>query len=153
MWPFKQKESLAEKLRGHKQIKIQGMRFTIRRLNPLLDFPSDKIPQIFTDFVSVKDKPILDPKKIQEDMYSIIQAGVVEPRLSQEGITPEDLFRDPEIGTGLYREIIEHSLNRFKGLKKLFFSIKARYRFYIAWRKLSGHYQAVLLSKMSKPVS
>lgn len=156
MWPFKKQPTL-EDLRGYKKITVGGMRFTIKRINPLLDFTSDNIPQIFTDFKSIRDKPSLENnptllKKLQEDMYAVIQAGVVEPSLEKGSIEVDDLFRDAEIGIGLYQAILEHAFNNFKGLKKLFFSIKTRYKSYITWRKLSGHYRTEFYSRMEKPV-
>jgi hypothetical protein len=146
---FFSKKTTVEELRGYKKITINGMRFTIKKINPLLDFHSDQMPQIFTDFVSARPSalPTMTPetiKKYQEDMYSIIRAGLVDPVLSKEGITAEDLFRDMEVGSKLYQEILEHSMNRFKGLKKLFFSIKSKYNSYITWRKLIGNYQVML---------
>lgn len=149
MWPFKRK-SIADKLRGYKKITVGGMRFTIRKLNPFLDFKSESMPQIFTDFASAKEKPVVTPemmKKYQEDMFAIITAGVVDPHLSKEGITASDLFRDGDIGVSLYREILDHSFNKFRGLKKVFFSTLIKYRLYTAWRKHTGHYRAVLLSR------
>ena len=130
---FRRKKDHREALLRLKTLKISGMEFTIKCVNPMVDFPADKIPQIFTDWVSHR-KP--DPKaaepdfrKIQEGMYAVIQAGVDKPRLftkSADGLTVEDLFRDPAIGVGLYYAILEHSLNRFRGLNRLFFSIGIR---------------------------
>ncbi len=153
MWPFRKKESYLEKLRGYKKITVGGMRFTIKKINPLLDFKSESIPQIFTDFSSIKDKPVVANtpeliKKYQQDLYSVIQAGVVDPIISKDHITAEDLFRIPEIGVELYRLILEHSFNQFKGLKKLFFSIKTKYITYITWRKHTGYYRAAFYSRM-----
>ncbi|HEA21481.1 MAG TPA: hypothetical protein ENH87_11235 [Pricia antarctica] len=136
--------NLKDKLQGFKKIKVGGMRFVIRKLNPLLDFPHDKIPQIFTSYES--RRPI-DPNrqiqpqemaKIQKDMYDVIRAGVTEPVLhadGKDGLCAEDLFRNIDIGYPLYFEIIAHSLNQFKGLKKLFFSIKIKRLLYTEWRK------------------
>lgn len=135
MWPFKRRDPY-EQLKGLKKIKIRGMGFTIKKLNPFLDFTTETMPQIFTDFASVK-KPLPEnnpavTKKYQEDMYSIIKAGVVEPPLTKDGISVEDLFRDPSIGIRLYQEILNHSLNQFRGLKKLFFSIRIKL-IYLTW--------------------
>lgn len=131
---FRREKDPREKLLRLKNLKISGMEFTIKAVNPLVDFPADKIPQIFTDWVShrkVEAKPleIPDIKKIQQDMYAIIEAGVDKPKLyrkADDGITVQDLFRDPAIGVKLYYEILEHSLNRFRGLGRLFFSIAIR---------------------------
>lgn len=130
---FKREGDPRAKLLRLKTLKINGMEFTIKAVNPLVDFPPNKIPQIFTDWVSHR-KP--DPKaeapdlrRLQEGMYSVIQAGLDKPRLftkSADGLVVEDLFRDPTIGVKLYYAILEHSLNRFRGLSRLFFSIGIR---------------------------
>ena len=107
------------------------MEFTIKPVNPLLDFPTDKIPQIFTNWqtarkIDPKAPEIPDLKRMQEDMYSIVSAGLESPKLSRkssDGIIVEDLFRDPAIGVKLYYAILEHSLNKFRGLRRVFFSI------------------------------
>lgn len=111
------------------------MRFTIKKVNPFLDFPSDKIPQIFTD-KQISQSPRPDPnayKMTFKNMIAFIEAGVVDPELipigvgdkkgKEAGITAEDLFRDPTLGIKLYHAIYEHSLNHFRGLKRVFFSI------------------------------
>lgn len=131
MWFFRKKKDLKERFLNLKTLKINGMSFTIKAISPLLDFPSDKMPQIFTDFVSGRNSPISEMsiervKKIQHDMYSTIAAGVVEPVIKPVGtkneLTPEDIFRDPSMGVQLYYAIMNHSLNKFSGMKHLFFS-------------------------------
>jgi len=152
MWPFKVKETeYKAKIQGWKRIVINGMSFVIRKINPLIDLPSDKIPQIFTEFQS--RRPV-DPNKIptqqeiiriQNDMKIIICAGVVSPHLvkteegdkhgKEDGLTVEDLFRDPSMGYKLYLEIFSHSLNVFRGLKGVFFSIRLRLLLLMRWRR------------------
>jgi len=126
------KKATEERLRGIKKLTVNGMRFKIRKVNPLLDFHSDNIPTIFTDLhykrlPDIKKTSMEDFKRTQKDMYATIFAGVVEPELvpvgAKGGITPEDLFREPSLGIKLYYEILEHSLNKFRGLTKVFFSI------------------------------
>jgi len=120
------------RLAGYKRIKVNGQIFTIRKINPLLDFKSDSMPQIFTSFISRrKVEPHTDPAKAQADMMNVIEAGLVEPELvpigigesrgKEAGITVEDIFRDEQTGIKLYWEIIQHSLLRFRGIKELFF--------------------------------
>lgn len=129
-------------LLGLKRIKINGMRFTIRRVNAMMDFPAEKVPQLFTEIQSAR-KP--DPTKpptaeqvraMRDVMLNYIEAGVIEPRLvpvgagdkngKEDGITAEDLCRHEDMGMKLYWEILSHSLNTFKGIKGVFFSIKQR---------------------------
>lgn len=144
---FFNKKSQLEKLRGYKTLKINGMRFKIRRINPFVDFPLDQMPTIFTDFVSRHESNTdqVMIQKVQKDMQIIISKAVLEPILvpigkddkrgKEDGITTEDFFRDPDLGYKLYNAIMQHSLNRFSGLKGLFFSIRARYLSYMKWRK------------------
>lgn len=130
------------KLLGYKRIKIGGMRFLIRRVNPLMDFPAEKVPQLFTELQSArKPDPTKPPtieqiKAMREQMLTYIEAGVVEPRLApvgagdkngkEDGLTAEDLCRNQDMGMRLYWAILSHSLNTFKGIKGLFFSIKQK---------------------------
>jgi hypothetical protein len=131
-----------QKLLGLKRIVVHGMRFTIRRVNPLLDFPIDKVPQLFTEFQSQRKPDPTKPPTIEqiqgmrEMMLAYIEAGVVEPRLvptgtgdkkdKEDGITAEDLCRHEDMGMRLYWAILSHSLNAFSGAKGLFFSIKQK---------------------------
>lgn len=131
-----------KRLLGLKDVTVNGMKFTIKRVNPLMDFPADKVPQLFTDSPSFKSVDIsksltpLQVENIRLMVLAYIQAGVVEPRLvpvgkgekrgKEDGITAEDLFRDPTMGMKLYFEILDNSLNVFRGLKGLFFSIKTK---------------------------
>lgn len=127
------------------------MAFVIRRLNPLIDLEADKIPQIFTDHLtsrrpeSSSDLPEAAAKKLQEDIKSIVYAGVVKPDLlpigkaeergHEKGITADDLFRDQEIGMRLYIAIIDHSMLMHRGMKGLFFSLIRKLWLFTFWRK------------------
>lgn len=154
--------STKAELQGHKKVKVCHSQFTIRRINPLLDFDLEHMPQIFTSFQSNRktDKSPYDPKVLLEQMMRVVEAGVVDPPLAcvgkgaargkEEGITVEDIFRDEECGYKLYSEIMLHSLNRFSGLKKVFFSVKTRLAYYINLAKLTESYRARLpLNKAS----
>lgn len=154
----KDPQKLKERLQDLKKVKIHGMNFTIKRLNPLIDFSVDDMPQIFTDVLShrkedpEKTRTTAELIKMHKDMFSIIEVGVVEPKLvpigigeargKENGITAEDLFRDPDIGYGVYVAILDHSLNRFRGIKKLFFSIKTKYLQSITQRKVMEQLQS-----------
>ncbi|MCK5358332.1 MAG: hypothetical protein KAJ48_08045 [Elusimicrobiales bacterium] len=144
-----------QELQGHKKIKICGMKFIIKRINPLLDFESNNIPQIFTSFISRRKTEVLpDEKKILNQMIPIIEAGVVYPELvaigtgekenKEDGITVKDLFVNPEMGSKLFQEIMFHSLNRFRGIKGVFFSVKIRLLCYIDYLKNMESYRRKL---------
>jgi hypothetical protein len=144
-------------LQDLKKVKVGGFIYVIRKVNPLIHFAFDKIPQIFTGYI-VKRKPDSDLAvpaalaKAYDDMKSVVIAGLVKPQLvavgkgelkgKEAGITVDDLFIDEESGVKLYLEIIAHSLNKFKGLKGLFFSIKTRQLLFTEWRKLLANFPA-----------
>lgn len=154
MWPFSRKRT-KEEFFGYKRIRVNGMRFTIKRINPLLDFPADKIPQIFVDFISRRaPKPdtastVPELKRQFDDMVNVIKAGVVDPPLVGDGILPEDLFRDPGMGQKLYIDILAHSLNAFSGLKGVFFYHKIRLSLWTEWLKGMGQLRQELRSQMA----
>lgn len=139
-------------LQGHKTLKIKGQRFVIRKLNPLLDFSPEKMPQIFSSQSSRRKAPAtppeIDEKKVIADMMTVVEVGMVgiigagseiialvpvgkaELKGRENGITVEDLFRDPDVGARLYWEIMSHSMDKFTGLKKVFFSLLNKHLFY-----------------------
>lgn len=139
MWPFSKKVT-KERLRQYKTIKISGMKFVIRKLNPLFDFSLDKMPQIFSSHMSNRKvdetKPVNEAtlKRNQEDMKNVIVAGLIDPDLTDK-VSIEDIMGDSGLALKLYTEIIIHSLNMFKGVKGLFFSIKLRRAFSIEYQK------------------
>lgn len=152
MWPLIKKEDKEEQLKrdllGVKEVKIEKFKFLIKKINPILDFPPDKIPELFTDFISHRktgqEKAFTEQqlKKVYESMYAVIEAGLYSPILvkpekdnsfHEKGLTIKDLFIDEEIGYKLYIEIMAHSLNRFKGIVGSFFLRKLKRLLYIQW--------------------
>ena len=148
------------KLNGYKTITVCHSKVVIRRINPILDFDLEHMPQIFTSFQSARktDKSPVAPQNVLQQMMRVVEAGLVEPKLSpigkgaargnEGGITVEDIFRDAEFGSKLYSEIMLHSLNRFSGLKKVFFSVKIKLAFYINLLKImaSSHRRSPSMS-------
>lgn len=141
------REATTADIRGHKRVRVNGMRFTIRRLNPLVDFTDGNMPQIFTAYYSRRptvDAPqtIETMKKAQADMYAVIRAGLVEPLIvaeeAKDGLKASDLFRDPTMGPKLFIEIIAHSLQTFRGLKGLFFFHRIKLSLWTQWLKDMG---------------
>lgn len=142
-------------LQEHKTVNVGGMSFVIRRINPLIDFQPGQIPMVFGDTTRAAKTDASSPsahKKLLEDMYAVVQAGVVEPKLEQAGkpgINVEDVFRDPEVGARLYAAIIEHSLLRFQGVRRpLFFLARLLSRF-ITLHEPMGSGPATSHSKVS----
>ena len=128
---------IKEKLRLYKKVKINGVKFVIKKINPLLDFPADKMPQIFTSFKSNRPSGELQPaemRKTLEDVKNMILAGVVSPKIGEE-VDISDIMADNSTSVQLYIAILTHSLNIFRGVKGVFFSIKTRWLMYTQWRK------------------
>jgi len=154
MWFFR-KAPTKSWLQDLKAITINGHRFTIKKVNPMSDFTSDKMPQIFsTGFMSIKqpqpgEKPHLEyAKRVRQDMMAVVEAGLVKPELvavgkgdqkgKEQGITIEDIARDETTFTKLYWEIWLHSLNKFRGIKSFFFNLKLRYLLWTSLRAATG---------------
>ena len=134
--------TIKSKLQGHKAVEIDGQKFVIRKINPVLDFLPEQMPQIFTASNGKRDmSQVVSPKVMLEQMMRVVEAAVVEPELvligkgekrgKEDGLTIEDIFRDQDTGAKLFKEVMLHSLNRFKGLKSVFFSVKMRLKFWI----------------------
>lgn len=130
-------------LQGHKAVKIDGQKFIIRKINPVIDFPSENMPQIFTALNSRRDiSKAVDPKILLAQMMMITEAALISPVLvpigkgekngKEDGITIEDIFRDQDIGARLFSEVMIHALDRFKGIKSLFFCLRTRFKFWTA---------------------
>lgn len=143
------------KYRGYKKIKVNGQRFIIQKINPLTDLPEKHFPQIFShidpnDTRMRKMMNKITHKEQIKNMIPLIKAGVVEPQLvddPNEGLTAEDLFRDPMTGFRLFEKIIDHSLYRFRGLKGLFFSIVLKPFIFIRGRKYMANLLVSMLSQ------
>lgn len=126
MWPFGM--ATKNRLREHRTVWISGVKFVIRKINPLLDFAPDKMPQIFTDIYSQRQAnrtaPLTIPeiRKYHDDMMNVVKAGLINPVLGEK-LSVEDIFSNPDVGSRLFQEILIHSLNRFRGLRGVFFSI------------------------------
>jgi len=133
------KKTTRENLRQYKTLRISGMKFVIRKINPLVDFSVDKMPQIFSSFISRRtaEQQINEAtlRKNQDDMKNIIGAGLVEPDIEAGKISLDDIMADSALALELYTEIIVHSLNTFKGLKGVFFSAKTKRLFYSGYAK------------------
>jgi len=157
-----------EKLLGYKTVKVFGGKYVIRKINPLLDFSYDIMPQIFNAHLTRRQpKQEVNPhptelQKNLKDMKTIVRVGLVSPELvpvgkgdkyrKEIGITVDDLFMDVELGSQLYLEILAHSLNKFRHgfldkMRGLFFSMRIRRMLYINYRKNMVNDQSTTFSQ------
>ena len=155
MWPF-DKAPTKERLQGVKSVTVYGIRFKIRRISPLLDFPSDRLPQIFALYAFGRRKMDLgqpSTDKLRDDIRLTLKAGIVEPEISEnssDGITVDDILRDQDVANALYLAILDHTLLRFRGLKSVFFwTGRLRLRFTL-WLLSTDRGRAILLSGSEK---
>jgi hypothetical protein len=160
MWPFSQAATKA-KLQDWKKVRVNGWSFTIRKLNPLLDFPGDRMPQIFTDVGQSRkpmpEKPVQGTEqKLLDDFRLVISKGVVSPRIASKDdgkgeITVDDIMRDGDTAPKLYLDILGHSLDLFKGMRGLFFWLKTRHSLSIGWQKSMESVRTASHSEISDP--
>ena len=141
--------SLRDDFNGIKTVWVNGHKFKIRKVNPFLDFEADTMPQIFSFYIKRRkpaepaDLSFEQIVKSLTDMKRMVSAGVVWPKLCPEILTIDDIFRWGDTGPKLYLEIIAHSLNQFRGLRGVFFSIKTRLWLYMQWRKATAKLQSI----------
>lgn len=115
------KKSLKEALAETKKIKVQGVLFEIKRIDPLdyLD-GSQAMLAVYEKYKVGKDGPVdgLD-KKIRSHYKDVLMAGVVKPKLSRkepagENILVDEIFSYPNMAEDLYLAILEFTYGKKK---------------------------------------
>lgn len=106
-------KKLESVLEATQMVKISGVVFTIRKINPLHYLDGSKIIQAqYEVYKSGKQDPSPETtdKKMREFFSQFLVAGVVNPKLSLkedgDGIFVEKMFVDWEICMKLYEEIM-----------------------------------------------
>lgn len=117
MW-FRSK-TLKERLSETKKVKICGVIFRIRRLNPLDYLDGSKIlTETFGLYRAGNAPAESNMKKVKEHLFDVIMSGVVKPKLSRkdsgEGIFVGDILSDKEMCDELYGEIMMLTYNQKK---------------------------------------
>lgn len=126
---FFPERSLEERLNPPKTVKVCGMKFKIRKINPL-DYinGSNAIQQSYATYEASRQKNAeikitdADIKKMKSHYSDVILAGVIHPKLSRkdggEGLFIDKLFTDWGLVEGLYEEIMTHTYGK-KKMKQL----------------------------------
>lgn len=154
----KKRQSVADEIAGVKAVKVCGIKCVIRKLNPMIDFRADNIPQIFTDYLSLrKTEPTKQSfptaQKTLEMLKDVVSAGLLSvggvpfAKDNKDGLTIADIERNNDLLGGLYLEIMTHTLNRFKGIKGVFFSQKIKQLFAIESLKSMASARLIMLSE------
>lgn len=121
IWPFKRK-TLESVVCQEKKVTVCGIKFKIRKINPIDYFNGSKSVIQFYD--TYKQPDVNDPgfannlSKVKDHFADVILAGVVEPKLSrkkgEDGIPIENLFTDWGLAGDLYGAIMEYTYGKKK---------------------------------------
>lgn len=122
---FGRRRTLDEVLFATRRIKVHGIIFHVRKVNPI-DFASGAkaLQMHFQTWKTADEKKQLEilganEGKIREHYVDVIMAGVVTPKLSRKKDEPgaifvEHLFTDWSLASELYLKIIENSQGKKK---------------------------------------
>jgi len=133
-WLNNQDKSLAKALDPQKRVKIEGIIFQIRKLNPLDYLAGYKAIQQMFGVYQKEVKPAEmgdhEVKKIKEHYAHVFSAAVITPKITvklpepgQPGLWSEALFNNWDICQRLYDEIIQFTYGK---KKRMFFGFLKR---------------------------
>ena len=123
MWPFSRKKSLEDVLNTTKKVKIEGLVFRIRKINPMDHLSGSKtLLQIYDTYEGKREnkQAVSDGhiKKIHDHYKDVILAAVVEPKLSRkkepDTIEISQLMKCWDVVEPLYDHIIEYTYGKKK---------------------------------------
>jgi hypothetical protein len=110
------------------KVKIHGVKFELRKLNPLDYMNGSKaLTQTFDTYKTVDpdkvSEPLVNISKIKSHYVDVFMGSVVSPKItrdkdSKDGIWVENLLIDWDLATDLYSKILELSYGK-KKLKSL----------------------------------
>ncbi len=94
---FKKDINLSDVLNPTKKVKIQGVHFTIKKLDPLAYLQGYQILfKVFDDYKTTKKAEDFDLKKLQKTFKDVIGAGVISPKLAykedDDGTSIDDII-------------------------------------------------------------
>lgn len=111
-------------LNKKKTVKISGVKFIIKKINPLDHLEGSKVMLQSYDVYKIgmnkgNQEYKQSEKKIKEHLANVIVSGVLEPKIVHkgEGILVEDLFSDWNLVNELYEQIITFTYGKKKLLK------------------------------------
>lgn len=124
MWPFS--SNLDSVLRGTKKVKVKGVVFRIKKIDPLNYLDGSKSILKMYDTYEGKRKSAetatlsdADLKKAREHYRDVLLAGVVSPKLVRkiedtDGYFVDNLFLDWDLVNKLYTEIMVFTYGKKK---------------------------------------
>lgn len=117
------KKSDKDKILGLKTIKINGVLFTIKKIDVTDYISGSKVLfSIWEDWSEKKrndSEMNVNIEKTKSIYRDVFMAGVVKPKLSRtetecENIFVDEIFNDWEMANKLYSEIMEHTIGKKK---------------------------------------
>lgn len=123
-WRFRSKK-LESVLGRTKVIKIYGVRFRIKKLDPLAHLDgSNAMLMTYDIYENKKGSNNPKPSKVRDHMKDVFLNSVVEPKLARketdEGLFVENLFSDFTLSNNLYEAIILYTYGKKKTLFGIF---------------------------------
>jgi len=119
MWPFTR--SLEDALNNIKSVRIHGVKFSIRKLDPTAYLDGSKVMLQSYDVYKVdKNSEVISKNldKIKDHYKDVFMASVVSPKLSRKpgenAIFVDHLFTEWDLANKLYVTIIEHTYGKKK---------------------------------------
>lgn len=114
-------KDLEKELCKTKRIKINGFKFTIKKISPLDHLKGSKVLLQAYDVLKIgkgTQEAEQSEKKIKEHLAEVLLVGVVHPKLSPndsgDGLFIDKLFYDYELVNALYSEIIQFTYGKKK---------------------------------------
>ena len=119
MWPFS--KSIEDVLYKTKDVRILGVKFTIKRIDPTAYLDGSKVMLQTFDTYKIEKTPEAANKnieKVKEHYRDVFMASVISPVLTRKpgepGIPVDHLFTEWELANELYTNIIEHTYGKKK---------------------------------------
>lgn len=114
-------KDLEKELAKTKKLKINGFKFTIKKISPLDHLKGSKVLLQAYDVLKMgkgTQEAEQSEKKIKEHLSEVLLVGVVHPKLSSkddgDGLFIDKLFYDYELVNALYSEIIQFTYGKKK---------------------------------------
>jgi hypothetical protein len=120
-------KDLQSELLKKKRVRVNGFKFTIKKISPLDHLTGSKVMLQAYDVLKLNNtvknqEEEISQKKIKEHLKDVLLAGVVEPALvskeSDNGVYIESMFVDMDLVNKLYAEIISFTYGKKKILAR-----------------------------------
>lgn len=126
MWIFRpfRSRNLSDVIGQTKKIKVMGVKFVIKKLDPIDTMNGSRVLQKQFDTYEVEKKPDVpqNPEKIKTYFRDLFMACIVEPKLYRDqaeaiekrGVWVDGLLTDLELIDGLHTAILEFTYGKKK---------------------------------------